>query len=130
MPNRSYRWLLFSLAAFGFAADQATKYGMFNWLYEDGRSIGQREVIPGYFRFYVEYGSASSQNSDCMLTRWNGPLPPRVNNGALFSLGGGFKDRANMFFSIVSVFAAVGITIWGLRKGSSKDRWLCVALGL
>jgi signal peptidase II len=130
MPNRSYRWLIFALAAFGFAADQATKYGMFNWLYREGRFSGEREVVPGAFRFFVQYDPISPPNCDCPLTKWNGPLPPQVNHGALFSLGGEYQADANKFFAIVSVIAAVGISIWGLRKGSGKDRWLCVALGL
>src|SRR5207247_2063731 len=57
MTNRSYRWLLFTIAAVGFAADQATKYGMFNWLYVPGQVIGQRDVIPGAFKFLVQYDS-------------------------------------------------------------------------
>jgi lipoprotein signal peptidase len=130
MPNRSYRWLLFSLAAFGFVADQATKYGMFNWLYEEGRYTGQREVIPRVFKFQVQYDPISPPNCDCLLTKWNGPLPPQVNHGALFSLGGEFQADANKFFAVVSIIAAVGITVWGLRKSSGKERWLCIALGL
>lgn len=130
MPNRSYRWLLFSLAAFGFVADQASKYGMFNWLYEEGRFTGQREVIPGALRFFVQYDPISPPHCDCPLTKWNGPVPPQVNHGALFSLGGEFQADANKFFAAVSVIAAIGITVWGVRKVSSTDRWLCVALGL
>ena len=53
-------------------------------------------------------------------TKLNGPLPPQVNHGALFSLGGEFQADANKFFAIVSVIAAVGITFWGLRKVRAK----------
>jgi lipoprotein signal peptidase len=48
----------------------------------------------------------------------------------LFSLGGEHKGDANKFFAVVSVLAALGISIWGLRKATGSDRWLCVALGL
>jgi len=130
MPTRSYRWLLFSLAAFGFAADQASKYGMFNWLYAEGQLIGQREVIPGAFKFHVQYDPFTPPHCDCPLVKWNSPVPPRVNHGALFSLGGQFKTDANRFFAGVSILAAVGITVWGLRRKTGQDRWLCVALGL
>ena len=65
MPNRSYRWLLFSLAVIGFAADQASKYGMFNWLYREGRFTGQREVIPGALQFFVQYDPDSQAKCDC-----------------------------------------------------------------
>ena len=46
MPTCSYRWLLFTLAVFGFAADQASKYGMFNWLYTPGSSSGSGTWSP------------------------------------------------------------------------------------
>jgi lipoprotein signal peptidase len=130
MANRSYRWLLFTLAIGGFVADQASKYGMFNWLYTQGQTVGQREVIPGAFKFRTQYDPITPPNCDCMFVKWNGPVPPAVNHGALFSLGGEHGDRANWFFAIVSVIAAVAITIWGLRKSTGSDRWLCVALGL
>ena len=129
MPSRSYRWLLFSLAAFGFAADQASKYGMFNWLYQEGQFVGQREVIPGAFKFLVQF-DPNTPTCDCQFVKWNGPVPPRVNHGALFSLGGEHKGDANKFFAAVSVLAAIGISIWGLRKSTGSDRWLCIALGL
>jgi lipoprotein signal peptidase len=130
MANRSYRWLLFTLAFVGFAADQASKYGMFNWLYTEGQSVGQREVIPGVFKFRTQYDPVTPPNCDCAFVKWNGPVPPAVNHGALFSLGGEFKADANRFFAIVSVIAALAITIWGSRKSTGTDRWLSVALGL
>lgn len=129
MPNRSYRWLLFTLAVLGFAADQATKYGMFNWLYEPSSFVGEKDVIPGVFKFFTVY-DPSARPTDCPLVKWNGPVPPRVNHGALFSLGGQFKADANMLFGTVSVLAAVGISLWGLRRATGKDKWLCIALGL
>jgi lipoprotein signal peptidase len=130
MPKRSYRWLIFTLATVGFVADQASKYGMFNGLYQEGQLVSQREVIPGAFRFRVQYDPITPPNCDCAFVKWNGPVPPAVNHGALFSLGGQFKADANRFFAIVSVIAAVGISIWGLRKSTGQERWLCVALGL
>jgi len=129
MPTRSYRWLLFTLAVFGFAADQASKYGMFNWLYAPGQFVGKRDVVPGAFMFLVQY-DPSAPASDCPLAKWNGPVPPRVNHGALFSLGGQFKADANKVFGTVSVLAALGISLWGLRRATGRDKWLCVALGL
>jgi signal peptidase II len=129
MTNRSYRWLLFTIAAVGLAADQASKYGMFNWLYAPGAVIGQREVIPGAFKFLVQY-DRETPACDCAFVKWNGPVPPRVNHGALFSLGGEFKADANKFFATVSVIAALGISIWGMRKQTGRDKWLCISLGL
>jgi signal peptidase II len=129
MPTRSYRWLLFSLAVFGFAADQASKYGMFNWLYVPGNFVGQKEVIPGALKFFTQY-DPFAQVCDCPFAKWNGPVPPRVNRGALFSLGGEHGERANQFFAVVSVLAALGISVWGARRSTGQDKWLCVALGL
>src|SRR5437762_11319449 len=34
-PDRRYRWLFWTLALVGFTADQASKYGIFAWLYAD-----------------------------------------------------------------------------------------------
>ena len=127
--KRTSRWLLFTLAIVVFAADQASKYGMFNWLYTPGSDIGQREVIPGAFKFLVQY-DRTAPSCDCVFVKWNGPVPPRVNHGALFSLGGQFKADANKFFATVSILAAVGIAIWGMRRSTGQDRWLCIALGL
>jgi signal peptidase II len=129
MPIRSYRWLLFVLATFGLAADQASKYGMFNWLYQEGHYVGEKEVIPGAFKFLVQY-EQDAPACECPFVKANGPVPPRVNHGALFSLGGQFKADANKFFSVISVIAAIGISVWGLRKKSGADKWLCVSLGL
>ena len=130
MTNRSYRWLLFTIAVLGFAADQASKYGMFNWLYTKGHLLGERDVIPGAFKFLVQYDDQTPPNCDCVFVKWNGPVPPRVNRGALFSLGGEHGATANQFFAAVSVIAAIGIAIWGTRKATGRDRWLCISLGL
>jgi lipoprotein signal peptidase len=135
MEQRSYRRLLFALAVFAFAADQGSKYGMFNWLrthgepvWHPGEEVFQKDVVPGWFRFHVRFVK-DGPACDCPLARLNGPNPPAVNHGALWSLGGEFKTDANKFFAGVSLLAAVGISVWALRKRPT-DRWLCVALGL
>jgi signal peptidase II len=127
--NRTYRALLFSLAAVTFIADQASKYGVFNALHEEGRRSGEKELIPGAFKLFVQF-DPDAPPSDNSLVKWNGPVPPRVNHGALFSLGGQFKDNANLFFACVSVLAATAIVIWGSRRSAATDKWLCTALGL
>jgi signal peptidase II len=131
------RGLLFVLALFGFAADQASKYGVFNYLHEKGtRTLSyqgeeafQKDVIAGVFKFHTRY-VLDTPLPDCALVRANGPIPPAVNHGALWSLGGEFKTDANKFFAGVSLLAAAGITIWSLRKKTVPDRWLFSALGL
>jgi len=129
MPKRSFRWLLFSLAVLGFAADQASKYRVFNALYVEGQFFGQRDWVPGWFRLFAQYDPLAPE-TDCSLVKANGPIQPQVNHGALFSLGGEYKTDANRFFAGVSVLAAIGISIWGLRKKTGHDLWLCIALGL
>jgi lipoprotein signal peptidase len=136
MATRSYRRLLFALALVAFVADQGSKYGMFNWLRIHGvqalsyagEEAYQKDVIPGWFQFHARYATKNPV-CDCPLARLNGPVPPAVNTGALWSLGAEHKDRANMFFAAVSLLAAIGISIWALLKRPT-DRWLCVALGL
>jgi lipoprotein signal peptidase len=129
MPTRSYRWLLFALAVFGLAADQASKYRVFNWLYQEGEPAAQYDLIPGVFKLFVQY-DMEAPACDCPLVKANAPRPPWVNHGALWSLGGEFKTDANKFFATISILAAAGITIWGTRKKTGHDRWLCAALGL
>ena len=36
MADRTYRWLLITLAVVGLSADQVSKYGVFRWLYKGG----------------------------------------------------------------------------------------------
>lgn len=129
MPTRSFRWLLFSLAVLGFAADQASKYRVFSALYVEGQFSGQRDWVPGWFRLFAQYDPTAPE-TDCPLVKANGPIQPQVNHGALFSLGGEYKTDANRFFCGVSVLAAIGISIWGILKKTGQDRWLCLALGL
>jgi lipoprotein signal peptidase len=86
-------------------------------------------VVPGWFKFHARFVTGGPA-CDCPVIRLNGPLPPAVNHGALWSLGGQFKTDANKFFAVVSFLAALGISVWALRKKSVGDRWLFVALGL
>ena len=131
MIQRSFRGLLWSLALLGFLADQGTKYGMFRWLYSPSLE-GRREVIPGAFRFIAQFTQErpATHGLRATLQRWNGPVLPRVNNGALFGLGQDFQFHANSFFAVVSVTAALAIAFWSFRAATARDRWLCVALGL
>src|SRR4051812_2339656 len=42
----SYRWLFWTLALVGLTADQASKYGVFSWLYDPQR-FERPELAPG-----------------------------------------------------------------------------------
>jgi lipoprotein signal peptidase len=152
MAQRSYRWLAIGLAVAVLAADQGTKYGVFRWLYNEGRDEsdgtfqfrtiplpggeklyrGEYNLVPGWFKFTAEFGDAPAP-CDCSfngLQTWSAPHLPRVNHGALFGLGGEHKSTANQAFAGISVLAAAGIVVWVTRRSTAADRWLCGALGL
>lgn len=136
MVQRTYRWLLITLAVAGFTIDQASKYGVFRWLYNGGEFHEQAgnayDVVPGWFRLLAQF-DASTGTCDCGfsgLQTWSAPIMPRVNHGALFGLGGDYEGVANGFFAAISLAAAVAILIWGTRTGPAQEKWLSIALGL
>ncbi len=131
MTERTYRWLLITLAVIGLTADQASKYGVFRWLYNDGMG-STHEVVPGWFRLIAQY-DPSIPICDCGLSAlqtWSGSTMPHVNRGALFGLGNDTGGLANWIFAGISLAAAIGIVIWGTRSGPAKEKWLSAALGL
>jgi signal peptidase II len=133
MAERSFRWLLISLAVFGLAADQTSKYGVFRWLYNaNDPNANSVEVVDGWFKLIAQF-DPTEPTSDwgvAALQTWSAPVMPRVNHGALFGMGGSQRGTANWFFAGVSVVAAAGILVWGTRRGPSRERWLSAALGL
>ena len=137
MAERTYRWLLISLAVFALVADQSSKYGVFRWLYNQGTFLdpsgsgNSYEVVPQWFRLQTQFTNVPP--CDCWfsgLQTWSAPVMPYVNHGALFGLGGSWKDSANWLFATVSVVAAVAILVWGTRSGPAREKWLSGALGL
>lgn len=128
MANRSYRWLLFSLAVVVFTADQAGKYAAFRSLY-DGKAWGSYDIVPGVFQFYVDY-VPGREMCDCWFARANGPVPPKVNHGALYGLGSDQAELANGFFAVISILAAIAVAWWGTRPSTRRDGVLSTALGL
>ncbi len=120
MAERSYRVLFWVLALVGLAADQATKYGVFAWLYD---APGHAHVVfqneRGGFQFVAQYEHDSE-----------GRLTPHVNHGALFGFLRPHKTAANVTFAVISFLAAVAIIIWSLLPSTARDGWLCAALGL
>jgi signal peptidase II len=121
------RLIFLSLAIFCFLADQTSKYGVFRWMYNDGRP-DRKEVVPGWFCLITHFDEAGIQG-DCICTTWSGPILPTVNKGALFGIGGTMKDRSNMFFAFVSGVASLAILWWGLKRTPRKDGLLILALG-
>ena len=137
MPERTYKWLLVSLAVFGLTVDQSSKYGVFRWLYRGGEfhdstGTGNTEpVVEGWFELIAQF-DRDEPTCTCgasSLQTWSAPVMPRVNHGALWGIGGSRKSSANLFFAGVSLLAAVGILIWGIRGSPAKEKWHSAALG-
>ena len=132
MAERSYRWLLISLAVAGLSIDLVTKYRTFRWLYNDGYGTTS-EVVPNWFQFIAQFDPTTPPAENALkrsLQAWSGETMPRVNHGALWGMGGAAKGTANAVFACISLGAACAILVWGTRRGPSRERWLCVALGL
>jgi signal peptidase II len=140
MADRTYRWLLLTVAVFGLSVDQASKYGVFRWLYNNPSPEGKdkaphsfsRQVVEGWLELIAQF-DPDAPLCDCgfdKLQTWSAPVMPRVNHGALFGMGGSKKGTANGFFAIISAVAAVAILAWGLRRNTAREKWLMVALGL
>jgi lipoprotein signal peptidase len=128
MTHRSYRWLLLTLAITGLTVDLVSKYMVFRWLYNESLS-NSYDLIPGVFQFHVDY-TPNAKMCDCYFVKLNGPVPPRVNHGALYGLGNEHKRLANGFFAAVSLIAAIAIGWWGMRSSVRRDWLLSMALGL
>jgi signal peptidase II len=134
--NRTYRWLLITLAVVGLTADQTTKYGVFRWLYRGGQDTEANghsyDVVPGWFKLIAQF-DPDRKPWDCSMSRlqtWSAPQMPRVNHGALFGMGGSQKGNANLIFACVSIAAALAILIWGMLRSTAREAWLMAALGL
>jgi lipoprotein signal peptidase len=130
MAERSFRGWLFGLAAGGVVLDQASKYGVFRWLYNGGAG-GRHVVIPDVFEILAQYTTQPVPDGPlARLQGWSGGTLPRVNHGALFGLGGQHLLTANTAFAAVSILAACAILVWAFRRATARDGALCVALGL
>ena len=131
MPERSFRWLLWTLVLVGASFDQAGKYLVFKWLYSDGAG-GEYVLVPGAFKLLSQFTDKPETAESWLapLRTWSGAMLPKVNHGALFGLGGDYKNHANSIFAIVSVLAALAIIFWSTRPSTARDGALCGALGL
>ena len=139
--ERRYRWLFWALAFIGLTADQASKYGIFAWLYTDAPAGFTRDskiicetpyiVIPGYFHIVARYTDQPWEGDGLVhrLRTVSGPNRPYLNHGALFGIGAG-TPFGNYVFLAVSLIAAAAITFWSTRPSAARDRYLCFALGL
>jgi signal peptidase II len=141
--ERSFRTLLWGLALFGAALDQTTKYGVFKWLHDspgENRLVtdqgavaqGERIVVPGAFKLLAQFTGKQEERTGLLasLRSLNLDASPKVNQGALFGLGGEYAEFANAVFAAVSVVAAFAIIWWSTRQTTARDWALCAALGL
>src|ERR1700732_2830908 len=117
---RSYAPVLWGLALAGVLLDQATKYGVLRWLYNEHRHQGEYEVVPGAFKLLAQLTDQREPSGGLLapLRTLSGELLPRVNHGILFSLGG---EHANGLFAAVSVIAAFAIVYWSRRRSTLSD---------
>ena len=140
--ERSYRGLLWGLALFGATLDQVTKYGVFRWLHDNPSENGvpyqgivmqgERVVVPGAFKLLAQFTGDQEQGTDLLATlrTLSHSASPKVNQGALFGLGGEYAHLANAVFAGVSIVAAIAIIYWSTRRTTARDWSLCAALGL
>lgn len=132
MVERSYRALLWMLVLVGLGTDQATKYGVFSWLYNQGLG-NESVVIPGCWEFMAQFTGETDEGGPMSALRTLGgrqPMLPRVNHGALFGLAQKNGAVANGIFAGVSIAAALAIVYWSTLRSTVQDRFLCAALGL
>ena len=127
-----YRCLFWTLALVGFTVDQVSKYAVFAWLYNDGHG-NHSVLVPGTFDLVASYRVPPELIPEDVPLRFlrtiSGEHWPRVNHGALFGLGGD-TGVGNQVFLVVSLTAAVAISLWTLKSATARDRYLCCALGL
>ena len=66
----------------------------------DGSKV-QYMVVPGVFRFFTQFTNQPEAPEHVLapLRTWSAPLLPRVNQGALFGLGGGTPLITTLFFN-------------------------------
>jgi len=133
MAERSYRVLFWFLALVGLTADQASKYGVFDWL---ATVPDQRQFIFGadsrddQHRSFALVAQFVHNEDGTWKTTETGRKVPHVNHGALFGFGREHKTLANATFAVISLLAAVAIIGWSMLASTARDRWLCAALGL
>jgi lipoprotein signal peptidase len=141
--QRPYLTLFVVLAALGFVADQASKYGIFTYLYtEELRPDPPHlSIVPGVFRLEASH---THMNKDWTMTVHRdpgGPLSflrtlsgeclPHVNRGALFGIGNSTADGGmNHVFALISIVATGFIIVWAARPPVAQDWLMSMSLGL
>jgi lipoprotein signal peptidase len=141
--QRPYLALFVVLAALGFVADQASKYGIFTYLYtEELRPDPPHiNVVTGVFRLEASHTHVRPDWTLTVHRDPGGPLSflrtisgeclPHVNRGALFGIGNSADGGGmNHVFALISIVAAIFILIWAARPPVAQDWLMSMALGL
>lgn len=112
--------MLWALAVAGLLLDQASKYGVFEWLSGgEGHSYVLFGTEDNGFRLIAQFERDGS-----------GGWKEHVNRGALFGFLRHWDSWANSGFAAVSLLAALAIAYWSTQPATARDPWLCAALGL
>lgn len=129
MADRSYRFLFWTLALVGLAADQASKYGIFSWLQgvDNHTFVIFHTANQKGFQLVAQF---KVDDEGKVILNKDGQAIPHVNQGALFGFLREQKEIANLGFAGISLLAALGIIGWSTTATTSRDAWLCAALGL
>src|SRR5438128_1370642 len=114
MARKSYRIWFVVLALAGATIDQATKYGIFAWLYQHptrySNDSGSCQVIPGAFELLAQFTDEPA--GEFKLRNASSDRMPRVNRGALFGWLNEHEGLANRIFAMISVVAGIAIIGW------------------
>ncbi|NBR06026.1 MAG: signal peptidase II [Planctomycetes bacterium] len=125
--NRILFWIL---AVFSLAADQSSKYFIFDMLSDPAsnhvHSLFQSQQNGG-FQLVAQFQYDMETRQMKKDSRGN-PIP-YVNQGALFGFLGNHQSLANGLFAVISCAAAMAIIFWSSQKGSTIDLALSIALG-
>jgi signal peptidase II len=125
--NRILFWIL---AVCSLAADQSSKYIIFDMLSDPAtnhvRTLFQSEQNGGFHLVaQFQYDLETRQ----MKKDSRGNPIPYVNQGALFGFLGNHQSLANGLFAVISCAAAMAIVFWSTQKGATSSLALSIALG-
>ena len=130
MSETLNRILFWVLAVCSLAADQSSKYIIFDMLSDPAtnhvHSLFQSQQGGGFHLVaQFQYDLETRQ----MKKDPRGNPIPYVNQGALFGFLGNHQSLANGLFAVISCAAAMAIIFWSTQKGSLSDLALTIALG-
>ena len=113
LAERRYRWLFWTLALVGFAVDQTTKYGIFAWLYNDGRG-DDFVVVPETFNLIARYRPELIPDDVPLrpLRTISGEHWPFVNHGALFGIGSLILGDGDLDFTPPPDLVGMNPAVW------------------